>query len=110
MERRGVTHTGKDRDGDILSLCNPSAPWSPRRKEEAIRDIEGRTCEYYVPWRDGRETEVHVVDGPTGRYLRTDRDDTPRNNLDDLPNCPPSAPDRPGPATPPRPPGHRPVG
>ena len=32
-------------------------------------------------------TEIRVVNGPNGKYLRTDRDDTERNNLRDLPNC-----------------------
>lgn len=110
MADRAVTHTGKDEDGDILRLCNPSTAWSTREKADAIRDIESRTHRYYVPWPEGKETEVRVVEGLTGKYLRTDRDDTPRNNLDDLPNCPPRASDRPGPASPPRPPRHRPVG
>jgi len=110
MERRAVTHTCKDEDGDILCLCNPSASWSPRQKKDAIRDIDSGAHGYFVPWTDGQETEVRVVEGATGRYLRTDRDSTRRNNLDDLPDCPPRPSDRPGPSSPPRPPQHRPVG
>ena len=30
---------------------------------------------------------IHVVNGPRGKYLRTDRDSTVKNNLDDLPDC-----------------------
>jgi hypothetical protein len=60
--------------------------WSPRSKAGAIADIETGTHTYYVPWPEKR-TEIRVVNGPTGTYLRTDRDSTPRNNLDDLPNC-----------------------
>jgi hypothetical protein len=41
---------------------------------------------YYVPWNTGR-TEIRVVQGTHGPYLRTDRDGTSRNNLDDLPDC-----------------------
>ena len=32
-------------------------------------------------------TEIHVVKGPAGKYLRTDRDNTTRNNFDDLIEC-----------------------
>jgi len=83
---RAVRRTRKDRDGDITALCDPGASWSPRDKWDAINDIETLNHTYHVPWTDGR-TEIRVVDGPTGKYLRTDRDSTPRNNLDDLPDC-----------------------
>ena len=86
MADRPVRKTRKDRDGDILALCNDGSGWSPRRKADAIRDIETSTHTYHVPWTDGR-TEIRVVNGPTGKYLRTDRDNTSRNNLDDLPDC-----------------------
>lgn len=86
MADRAVYQTRKDRDGDILALCSPSESWSPRLKADAIRDIENGIHTYYVPWTDGR-TEIRVVKGPNGKYLRTDRDNTARNNLDDLPDC-----------------------
>lgn len=74
--------------GDITSLGNPDEWWSPRSKQDAIRDIESREHTYYVIWPPGQtRTEVRVVLGPTGKYLRTDRDSSPRNNLDDLPTC-----------------------
>ena len=86
MADRPVRKTQKDADGDILALCNDGSNWSPRLKVDAIRDIETGTHTYHVPWTDGR-TEIRVVNGPTGKYLRTDRDNTTRNNLDDLPDC-----------------------
>ena len=86
MVERLVTRTGKDDDGDITALCNPGEYWSPRYKNSAIGDIETGRHTYYVQWQD-RRTDIHVVDGPKGKYLRTDRDSTPRNNLDDLPDC-----------------------
>ncbi len=86
MARRAVRRTGKDSDGDITKLCNQGSAWSPRSKAGAIQDIEFGTHSYYVPWTDG-DTEIRVVNGPTGKYLRTDRDNTSRNNLDDLPDC-----------------------
>ena len=86
MADRAVYKTQKDQNGNILGLCNGSEWWSPRSSSEAISDILHGTHTYYVPWQSGR-TEIHVVDGPYGRYLRTDNDSTSRNNLDDLPDC-----------------------
>jgi hypothetical protein len=86
MADRPVTKTGKDRSGNIISLCNDGASWSPRKSADAISDIEYGIHSYYVPWTTGR-TEIRVVNGPGGKYLRTDRDATSRNNLDDLPDC-----------------------
>lgn len=85
MERR-VTCTQKDKNGNITALCNPGMSWSPRMKDNAIREIELGIYSYYVQWPEKR-TEVRVVNGPNGKYLRTDRDNTTRNNLDDLPDC-----------------------
>jgi len=88
MSERRVSHTGKDSKGDITSLGNPGEFWSPRSKQDAIRDIETGAHTYFVLWPPGQtRTEVRVVQGPTGKYLRTDRDSTPRNNLNDLPDC-----------------------
>ncbi|WP_437686501.1 DUF3892 domain-containing protein [Sorangium sp. So ce176] len=87
MAERQVTRTGKNTNGDITRLCNHGEHWSPRTKSEAIRDIDSGVHTYFVSWPDGRRTEVRVVSGPTGRYLRTDRDSTTRNNLADLPDC-----------------------
>jgi len=86
MVDRPVRKTGKDQDGDILALCNDGSAWSPRHKPQAIQDIETGAHTYHVPWKSGR-TEIRVVNGPNGKYLRTDRDETTRNNLDDLPDC-----------------------
>ncbi len=87
MADRSVTKTSKDADGDILALCNGTAHWSPRHKSGAISDIELGLHRYYVDWSTGQRTWVRVVNGPTGKYLRTDRDSTSRNNLGDLPDC-----------------------
>lgn len=86
METRSVRQTGKA-DGDIVSLCNSAEPsWSPRTKADAIADIESGEIQYVVGWASGA-TVIRVVDGPHGKYLRTDRDNSPTNNLDDLPDC-----------------------
>ena len=87
MASRQVTKAGKDRDGDITKLCNGGATWSPRTKASAISDIENGTHRYFVKWNTGVETDIHVVNGPSGKYLRTDRDSASKNNLDELPDC-----------------------
>ena len=87
MADREVKQTKKDKDGDILALCYSGASWSPRQKKDAISDIENKAHTYYVMWPGNTRTEIRVVNGPTGKYLRTDRDSTARNNLDDLPDC-----------------------
>jgi hypothetical protein len=87
MARRQVTQSKKDRDGDILALCNPGANWSPVDKATAIREIESKTNSYFVRVNN-QEVDVNVVPKANGeKYLRTDRDPTKHNNLDDLPNC-----------------------
>ena len=87
MAKRYVRQTGKDKDGDITRLCNSGQFWAPRSKADAIQDIESGTHEYWVNWANYPETKIRVVTGARGKYLRTDRDQTSKNNLDDLPDC-----------------------
>lgn len=84
MTDRRVTRTGKDRDGDITKLCGS---WGSVAKQDAIRQIEGRIYKYFVQDNLGRRADVIVVDGPTGKYLRTDPNSSCSDNLDNLPNC-----------------------
>jgi hypothetical protein len=84
MADRSVTHSRKDQYGNITALGNPNAAWSVRSSVLVVSDIQSGSHTYYVPWQSGR-TEISVVRGPYGPYLRTDRDNTSRNNLDDLP-------------------------
>jgi hypothetical protein len=57
----------------------------PKSKSDAIQDIESGTLLLGELARE--RTEIRVVNGSTGKYLRTDRDNTTRNNLLDLPDC-----------------------
>ena len=85
MIDRNVTHSKKEPPGEIAALGNPTTTWSPRSKADVIRDIESGSYRYLVRWPE-KETVVRVVNGATGKYLRSDRDETTRNNLLDLPN------------------------
>lgn len=85
MASRRVTQTRKNRQGDITALCNPFEAWSPRPIDNAIADLETKAHTYYVD-RDGHRTNVHVVKGPGGKYLRTAGDSGSTNNLDNLPS------------------------
>ena len=88
MPDRRVTATRKSNDGDILELCGgPTAYWSPRSKGDVISDIEHGEFNYYVLWMNCLRTDIRVVSGPNGKHLRTDRDRSSRNNLDELPDC-----------------------
>lgn len=86
MAARAVTHVRKDIYGNITAIGNPGMTWSPRLKADAIYDIEHGLNTYHVSWPE-KVTQIRVVPATstTGKYLRTDRDSTTRNNLDDLP-------------------------
>ncbi len=85
MADRKVTGTSKNSDGDIIGLCGP---WGTCTSEEAIADIDNGTHRYYVEDDAGNQADIHVVDDPDGRYLRTDPDASAADNLDNLPDCP----------------------
>ena len=84
MAQRRVTRTGKNRDGDITALCGA---WGRSPKSVAISDIEYRRHSYFVQDARGRRAEVRVVNGPNGKYLRTDPNAACTDNLDNLPDC-----------------------
>lgn len=86
MADRRVRQTGKDDEGDITQLCNDTAAWSPRRRDDAIRDIETSAHTYYVE-EAGYRSEISVATRSGRKYLRTYADATSKNNLDNLPDC-----------------------
>ncbi|MEQ8509301.1 MAG: DUF3892 domain-containing protein [Rhodospirillaceae bacterium] len=87
MADRRVTASGKDTDGDITKLCNSSAEWSPRYKSGAIKDIEEGYHTYYTQDKNGKRSDIKVVNGQSGKYLRSDPNGESTDNLDNLPNC-----------------------
>jgi hypothetical protein len=84
MAKRTVTQTLKNKDGDILSLLNANESWSPRKSELVIQDIENDDHSYVIVSTNIPETAIHVVNGPNGKYLRTDHDHAEENNLDNI--------------------------
>ena len=84
MADRRVTGTDKPPDGDITALCGT---WDSVTKAEAIDQIDNGTHMYFVMMIDGSRVRVVVVNDRSGRHLRTDPDETLRNNLSDLPRC-----------------------
>lgn len=86
MADRRVTRSRKDGAGNITALCNPAEVWSPRASSLVIEDIEDERHTYYVN-EAGWRADVRVVNGPNGKYLRTDADAQSANNLDNLPDC-----------------------
>lgn len=84
MVTRRVTSTGKDRDGDIMSLCGS---WGSTGKAAAISEIKAETVYYYVQQPDTSASRVIVAGIWPKEYLRTGADGQTANNLDALPDC-----------------------
>jgi hypothetical protein len=80
MDRR-VRATKKDRDGNIIALCNPGEKWSPRRVADVIRDIQSNKKSYYVE-EVPRRRYLRIVSGGS---LQTTADETSNNSLEKLP-------------------------
>lgn len=77
--RRLVTATGKDGHGAVTTL---HGDWGSVDKAEAIADIEAGRLRYAVA--DGQE--LSVVEGGSGKYLRSEADGKSTDNLDELPD------------------------
>jgi hypothetical protein len=61
MDRR-VKATKKDREGNIVALCNPGQSWSPRRTKDIARDISSGAKSYYVQEHE-RRSYVRSISG-----------------------------------------------
>lgn len=86
MEDRVVTHVTQNRIGEILALCNPDADWSPRRRQDAIDDIELEVHGYRAVWPDGESAPVYVGHGRHGKALRADHPGKDGVGLKQLPD------------------------
>ncbi len=85
MIERRVTKVKKNKEGEIVALCNAESYWSPRSLSQVISDIEILKFKYYVEWGTGEITSVELVNGPSGKYLRTKRGHSSKNDLFELP-------------------------
>lgn len=85
MIERRVTKIKKNKEGDIVALCNMGSYWSPRYLTDVMYDIEVNKFRYYVDWRNGKTTNVELIEGPNGKYLRTKREKANKNDLFELP-------------------------
>ena len=86
-----VTATGKNDDGDIVSLCNYDPRWATwhAARLAVVKAIDGTLDEYYVirPEPNVPTAKLRVVYRYGQPYLTTHPDDSTRNNLDNLPDC-----------------------
>lgn len=69
----GITHLG-------------GAGWKWTR-EQVIASIEAKTNTFFT-LVNGKRANIGVINGPTGKYLRTHADGTWNDNLLALPECP----------------------
>jgi FAD/FMN-containing dehydrogenase len=91
LEPQGIARevTAVKREGRlrrITHLCAEGADWSPVPASLAIQQIESGAVQYFT--RAGTLTSpIGVVQGRTGRYLRSRADAGVADNLDRLPEC-----------------------
>ena len=84
MSIRTVTSIRVDRLGEVTSLCNDNADWSPIGVADALMDLELGINSYCVRWPDGTSQITDAFDGDL-KYLRSERPGDSRNWLLDLP-------------------------
>lgn len=85
--------TEKDSDGDILAVgysYGLTAGIGGKRKDKSdvINDIDNRSKDVMTAYKQGGSwtegEEVHTVEG---EYIRTDRNQTESDNLDNISTC-----------------------
>lgn len=89
MVKREITHVKRNDEGDIVALCNPVKPWSPRYTKDVIDDIENGDYKYFETDVIGYKVYVEVIDDPySGKYLRSEMGHSINCSIEKLPNCP----------------------
>jgi hypothetical protein len=86
MANRLVTKTRKGYAGNILALGNPDESWSPRFKNDAIRDIECGVHNYFIE-HGGVQIPIVVSFVKGSKYLVTNTNNKSTNKLGQLENC-----------------------
>jgi len=84
MSHRRVRAITMNEFGYVAALFNDEEAWSPQHVEDVILDLELGSHDYYVQWPE-KNTDVFDAEDSGGRYLRTDRNPGPHNDLTDLP-------------------------
>lgn len=87
--KRKITHVKRNNKGDIVALCNPGMPGSPRYTKDVMDDIESGNIRYYETDVIGYKVYVEVIDDPvSGKYLRSEMGDSIYCSIEKLPDCP----------------------
>ena len=86
MAEREITQTRKGYDGDILALCNPNQSWSPRFKNDVIKDIEIGIHKYFLKERN-KIIYICVEFKRGSKHLIVDKIEATTTNLENLKNC-----------------------
>ena len=81
-EQREVTNVGRSPEGRLERIAGP---WGEATAAEAVAHIQSGRFSYVVGAGDD-QARVGVVNGRSGRYLRTWADAQSGNNLGDLPD------------------------
>jgi hypothetical protein len=80
--------TGARNEGRrVGALCQAGATWSPRSVAQVVADLRRGDHRYVAVDAAGRRSEIVVVRGAHGPYLRTKPDASAQNNLRKLPKC-----------------------
>ncbi len=86
---REITHVKRNDKGDIVALCNPMKPWSPRDEKDVIEDIESGNHRYFETDVIGQMVYVDVIeDTINGKYLRSEMGDSIYCSIEKLPDLP----------------------
>lgn len=86
MTDRLVISTRKGYDGDILCLCNSQEAWSPKFKNDAIKEIENNIYNYFINHKDMMLSITVIVKNGSKHLVAMDQS-TNKNILDILTNC-----------------------
>lgn len=74
MIKRQVTHVKRNSEGDIMALCHPGEPWSPRSVLDVISDIGSGEFRYFEYDVIGFKIYIEVINGPDfGKFLQSEK-------------------------------------
>lgn len=80
MTNRLITENKISFNGNIIALYNPYESWSPRYKNDAIRDIESNNYNYFM-MVNGKHVNIKVKVINGNKQLVYEKDETLSDNL-----------------------------